>query len=71
MRFKEYRQKRHFRISREPSGKKAASKKASSETSGYKVTLRFSSEQNGTLLFMGRAEGPSIDPSVKPSRDAG
>jgi len=71
MKLKEYRNKRHFGISPEPSGKDQVSKKDASliyvvqKHRASHLHYDFRLEWNGTLLSWAVPKGPSLDPSVK------
>jgi len=68
----EYRKKRHFDITSEPSGEKSAGKAAKSpliyvvqKHRATQLHYDFRLEFNGTLLSWAVPKGPSLDPSVK------
>jgi bifunctional non-homologous end joining protein LigD len=72
MALNEYRKKRHFGISPEPSGEKTAPKKSKSSliyvVQKHRATqlhYDFRLEFRGTLLSWAVPKGPSLDPSVK------
>jgi bifunctional non-homologous end joining protein LigD len=72
MTLKEYRNKRHFGVSPEPSGESAPPKNSSSSliyvVQKHRATslhYDFRLEWNGTLLSWAVPKGPSLDPSVK------
>ena len=72
MALNEYRKKRDFKISPEPSGEKAAPKAPKSSLiyvvqkhRASQLHYDFRLEYNGTLLSWAIPKGPSLDPSVK------
>src|SRR3984893_5296519 len=72
MALKEYRKKRHFGISPEPSGEKTAAKNPKSSLiyvvqkhRASQLHYDFRLEFRGTLLSWAVPKGPSLDPSVK------
>src|ERR1700685_4433637 len=71
MALNEYRKKRDFKITPEPSGEKSASKSAASliyviqKHRATSLHYDFRLEFDGTLLSWAVPKGPSLDPSVK------
>jgi bifunctional non-homologous end joining protein LigD len=72
MALSEYRKKRDFKVTPEPSGQPAAAKKSSAERiyviqkhRATRLHYDFRLEWNGTLLSWAVPKGPSTDPSVK------
>jgi bifunctional non-homologous end joining protein LigD len=73
MSLKEYREKRHFRISPEPQGSKSRSGSKHSRSRTYVIHKHQASrlhydlrlEHNGVLLSWAVPKGPSLDPSIK------
>src|ERR1700719_4522183 len=72
MALNEYRKKRDFKISPEPSGEKTAPKAPKSsliyvvqKNRASQLHYDFRLEYNGTLLSWAIPKGPSLDPSVK------
>src|ERR1700682_4185256 len=72
MKLKEYRKKRHFKVSPEPPGQEdpSAKKKAPliyvvQKHRASQLHYDFRLEWNGTLLSWAVPKGPSLDPAVK------
>jgi bifunctional non-homologous end joining protein LigD len=72
MALSEYRKKRNFKVTPEPSGQSPAAKKSSAERiyviqkhRATRLHYDFRLEWNGTLLSWAVPKGPSTDPSVK------